>query len=100
MVYTIAAYHDLGMCGHRADHHIRGGKILASDARLKKLTLTDKALDMYHELVMQLKVQEDIIKEGITEDELNVFYGVLEKIRNNIGTDRAVSADRNEVDEA
>ena len=49
---------------------------------------------------MQLKVQEDIIKEGITEDELNVFYGVLEKIRNNIGTDRAVSADRNEVDEA
>ena len=36
MVYTIAAYHDLGMCGHRADHHIRGGKILASDARLKK----------------------------------------------------------------
>ena len=36
MVYTIAAYHDLGMCGHRADHHIRGGKILAADARLKK----------------------------------------------------------------
>ena len=36
MVYTIAAYPDLGMCGHRADHHIRGGKILASDARLKK----------------------------------------------------------------
>ena len=36
MVYTIAAYHDLGMSGHRADHHIRGGKILAADARLKK----------------------------------------------------------------
>jgi uncharacterized protein len=36
MVYTIAAYHDLGMSGHRADHHLRGGKILAADARLKK----------------------------------------------------------------
>ena len=36
MVYTIAAYHDLGMSGHRADHHIRGGKILTADARLKK----------------------------------------------------------------
>lgn len=36
MVYAIAAYHDLGMCGHRADHHMRGGKILATDARLKK----------------------------------------------------------------
>lgn len=36
MVYAIAAYHDLGMVGHRADHHIRGGKILEKDARLKK----------------------------------------------------------------
>ena len=36
MVYTIAAYHDLGMSGPRAIHHITGGKILASDARLKK----------------------------------------------------------------
>ena len=36
MVYTIAAYHDLGMSGPRAIHHITGGKILATDARLKR----------------------------------------------------------------
>ena len=36
MVYTIAAYHDLGMSGPRAIHHITGGKILAKDARLKR----------------------------------------------------------------
>ncbi len=36
MVYTIAAYHDIGMSGPRAIHHITGGKILASDARLKR----------------------------------------------------------------
>ena len=36
MAYTIAAYHDLGMAGHRADHHLRGGRILERDARLKK----------------------------------------------------------------
>ena len=36
MAYTIAAYHDLGMAIHRADHHLTGGKILAADARLKK----------------------------------------------------------------
>ena len=35
MVYTIAAYHDIGMSGPRAVHHITGGRILASDARLK-----------------------------------------------------------------
>ena len=36
MVYTVAAYHDLGMSGPRAIHHITGGKIHASDSRLKK----------------------------------------------------------------
>ncbi len=36
MVYIVAAYHDLGMNGPRAIHHITGGKILANDARLKK----------------------------------------------------------------
>lgn len=36
MAYVIAAYHDLGMAGPRAIHHITGGKILASDARLRK----------------------------------------------------------------
>ena len=36
MVYTIAAYHDLGLTGPRAIHHITSGKILQSDARLKR----------------------------------------------------------------
>lgn len=36
MTYTIAAYHDLGMEGPRAIHHITSGKILTADARLKK----------------------------------------------------------------
>lgn len=42
MVYAIAAYHDLGMSGPRAIHHITGGKILASDARLKKWFSTEQ----------------------------------------------------------
>ena len=36
MVYVVAAYHDLGMSGPRAIHHVTGGKILAADARLKR----------------------------------------------------------------
>ena len=36
MVYTIAAYHDLGLTGPRAIHHITSGKILLADARLKR----------------------------------------------------------------
>lgn len=36
MVYVIAAYHDLGMSGPRAIHHITGGKILMADNRLRR----------------------------------------------------------------
>ncbi|MBQ8047479.1 MAG: HD domain-containing protein [Prevotella sp.] len=36
MAYVVAAYHDLGMSGPRAIHHITSGKILNADARLKK----------------------------------------------------------------
>jgi len=36
MVYAIAAYHDLGLSGPRAIHHLTSGKILMQDARLRK----------------------------------------------------------------
>ena len=36
MVYAIAAYHDLGLTGPRAIHHLTSGKILMQDARLKR----------------------------------------------------------------
>ncbi|MCD8297159.1 MAG: HD domain-containing protein [Prevotella sp.] len=34
MCYVVAAYHDLGLEGPRAIHHITSGKILATDTRL------------------------------------------------------------------
>ncbi|MBR5885290.1 MAG: HD domain-containing protein [Alistipes sp.] len=36
MVYTIAAYHDTGLCEGREYHHIASGKILAADSRLRE----------------------------------------------------------------
>lgn len=36
MAYVIAAYHDLGLEGPRAVHHITSGKILLADKRLSK----------------------------------------------------------------
>ena len=52
MVYVIAAYHDLGMAGARAGHHIEGGKILYTDARLKKWFTTD-----------QLKIMKEAVED-------------------------------------
>ena len=36
MAYAIAAYHDLGLEGPRAIHHVTSGKIVAADKRLLK----------------------------------------------------------------
>lgn len=36
MAYCVAAYHDLGLSGPRAVHHITGGQILLRDTRLRR----------------------------------------------------------------
>ena len=50
MAYAIAAYHDLGLSGPRAIHHLTSGKILLADARLKRWFSQDK-LTMMKEAV-------------------------------------------------
>ena len=50
MSYAIAAYHDLGLTGPRAIHHITSGKILLADARLKRWFSKDQ-LQMMKEAV-------------------------------------------------
>ena len=42
MVYTVAAYHDTGLCGGREEHHILSGRILRGDATLKHYFSPDK----------------------------------------------------------
>ena len=46
MAYAIAAYHDLGLTGPRAIHHITSGKILIQDVRLKRWFSKDQILMM------------------------------------------------------
>ncbi len=46
MVYTIAAYHDLGLCEGRERHHIVSGKILLADEHLKNWFTEDQLLLM------------------------------------------------------
>ena len=42
MSYAIAAYHDLGLEGPRAVHHITSGKIVMADNRLRRWFSTDQ----------------------------------------------------------
>jgi len=42
MAYATAAYHDLGLEGPRAVHHLTSGKIVAADRRLRRWFSTDQ----------------------------------------------------------
>ena len=46
MVYTIAAYHDLGIVNGRENHHTDSGKILMADPELKKYFTEEQLLTM------------------------------------------------------
>ena len=50
MSYAIAAYHDLGLEGPRAIHHVTSGKILMADTKLRKW-FTPTQLNMMKEAV-------------------------------------------------
>lgn len=54
------------------------------DARLKKLVLTPKALEQCDLIAKNMNDFEKSLIEGISKDELNVFFSVLDKIVANI----------------
>lgn len=54
------------------------------DARLKKIILTQKSIDLHDAFLEDFKEIEKNIKKDIFEEELDVFFSVLEKIKSNI----------------
>ena len=55
-----------------------------SDARLKKLTLTEKAIDMHGQFREEIDNFEKVISAGLTDEELESFFAITEKIYNNL----------------
>ncbi|WKY47676.1 MarR family winged helix-turn-helix transcriptional regulator [Eubacteriaceae bacterium ES3] len=54
------------------------------DARLKKITLTDKAVTCHQLILEKLQIIEEQLKKGLSEEELTQFFLTLEKINKNI----------------
>ncbi len=54
------------------------------DARLKKITLTQKALDVQSVVDNAFEKLEDNMRKDISEEELQVFFRVIDKINNNL----------------
>ena len=57
---------------------------LAHDGRLKRLVLTDRARAMDERITERMVQMEQMLRRGITEEELNNWFAVSEKIRSNL----------------
>ena len=58
MVYTIAAYHDLGLCKDRATHHLVSGEILENDKMLYRW-FTEEEIRVMKEAVEDHRASSD-----------------------------------------
>ena len=56
---------------------------VAYDNRLKKIDVTDKALLYKQQVVEDLTILEETLIEGISEDDLQIFFKVMEKMMDN-----------------
>lgn len=64
---------------------------VVSDARLKKITLTDKAISMHEHFRNEIDSFEERISKGLSDEEKEEFFRLTDKIYNNL-----VEQERNE----
>lgn len=51
------------------------------DARLKRIVLTDKALALHERVEAEHVQTEQLLRQGLTKDELDTFFRVADKIK-------------------
>lgn len=54
------------------------------DARRKRIIISKKAIETHDVMMKRLDSLNDSILDGISEDELNIFYKVIEKLKENM----------------
>lgn len=54
------------------------------DARLKKITLTPRAIEIQEIIAEDIKRIEAQLSKGLTEEEISAFFTVVSKIKDNI----------------
>ena len=57
---------------------------VVQDARLKKIVLTDRAVELHRMITDEISDREKRMTEGISEKELECFFKVIDKIKTNL----------------
>ena len=55
-----------------------------NDARLKKIKLTKKALDIHERHEKHIESFENALREGISDEEMETLFSVLDKLGENL----------------
>lgn len=55
-----------------------------SDARKKEIFLTNKSINKYKEMEKKVTQFETLLTNGISYEELNVFFSVIDKLKENL----------------
>ncbi|MBE6750466.1 MAG: MarR family transcriptional regulator [Ruminococcaceae bacterium] len=54
------------------------------DARLKKIVLTEKAIELHKRITQEINAREKRLREGISQEELGTFFKVMQKLSANM----------------
>ncbi len=55
-----------------------------NDARLKKILLTNKAIENHERIIKSIEKREERLKKGISNGELETFFSVMKKLTANL----------------
>lgn len=55
-----------------------------TDARMKKIVLTEKAIDIHKKIIKDIKDREKRLTQGVTKEELDIFFSVTNRIKANL----------------
>lgn len=56
-----------------------------NDARLKKIVLTNKAIETHTAICRDIAAREKRLRKGLTDEELEAFFRITEKLKKNMG---------------
>ena len=56
----------------------------SKDARLKKIVLTDKAIETHRKITKEIEEREKRLRQNISDEELKVFFNCIEKFCSNM----------------
>ena len=74
----------IGFENKRLENEIHSRMTVERDARLKKLELTEAGIRMQEGTIRNINRLESTLRQGISDEDLEVFFRVIRKMRSNI----------------